>query len=91
MKKLSADELFKIAYQHFLKKDYPKSKELFEKLINVYPDNLSILRNLSQVYAFLGEFKNAEICVKKIISIKKMSLLPINFSYNFKKSDKSMR
>lgn len=71
MKKLSADELFKIAYQHFLKKDYSKSKELFEKLINVYPDNLSILRNLSQVYAFLGEFKNAEVCVKKIISIKK--------------------
>ena len=70
MNKYSADELFKIAYGHLQKKDFVKSTQLFEKLLNVYPDNLSILRNLSHSYAFSGAFKKAEECIKKIIKIK---------------------
>ena len=70
MNKYSANELFKIAYGHLQKKEFEKSTELFEKLLNDYPDNLSILRNLSHSYAFSGAFKKAEECVKKIIKIK---------------------
>ena len=70
MNKYSADELFKIAYQHLQKKEFGRSSQLFEKLLKVYPDNLSILRNLSHSYAFSGAFKKAEECIKKIINIK---------------------
>ena len=70
MNKYSADELFKIAYDHLQKKEFEKSTQLFEKLLNDYPDNLSILRNLSHSYAFSGAFKKAEECIKKVIKIK---------------------
>ena len=70
MNKYSADELFKIAYSHLQKKEFEKSNQLFEKLLNDYPDNLSILRNLSHSYSFSGAFKKAEECIKKIIKIK---------------------
>ena len=70
MNKYSADELFKIAYNHLQKKEFEKSIQLFEKLLNDYPYNLSILRNLSHSYAFSGAFKKAEECIKKIIKIK---------------------
>ena len=70
MNKYSADELFKIAYSHLQKKEFEKSTQLFEKLLNDYPNNLSILRNLSHSYAFSGAFKKAEECIKKVIKIK---------------------
>ena len=70
MNKYSADELFKIAYDHLQKKEFKKSYELFEKLLKVYPDNLSLLRNISHAYAFSGDFKKAEENIKKIIKIK---------------------
>ena len=70
MKKYSADELFKIAYEHLQKKNYGKSPGLFEKLEKAYPENLSILRNLAHCYAYLKEFEKAEICLRKIINIK---------------------
>ena len=70
MNKYSADELFKIAYSHLQKKEFVKSSRLFERLLKDYPDNLSILRNLSHSYAFSGAFKKAEESIKKIIKIK---------------------
>ena len=70
MNKYSADELFKIAYDHLQKKEFKKSYELFEKLLKVYPDNLSLLRNISHAYAFSGDFEKAEENIKKIIKIK---------------------
>ena len=70
MNKYSVDELFKIAYSHLQKKEFEKSTQLFEKLLNDYPDNLSILRNLSHSYAFSGNFQKAEEKIKKIIEIK---------------------
>jgi len=68
--KYSADELFKIAYDHLQKKKFGKSAGLFEKLINDHPENLSILRNLTICYMHLGEFEKAETSIKKVISIK---------------------
>ena len=43
---------------------------MYERLLNDYPDNLSILRNLSHSYAFSGNFQKAEEKIKKIIEIK---------------------
>ena len=70
MKKYSADELFKIAYSHLQKKEFVKSTQLFEKLLKDYPDNLSLLRNISHAYAFSGAFQKAEESIKKMIKIK---------------------
>ena len=70
MNKYSADELFKIAYNHLKKKNFGKSAGLFEKLINDYPQNLSVLRNLTNCYMHMGEFEKAETSIKKVISIK---------------------
>ncbi len=70
MNKYSADELFKIAYNHLQKRNYGKSAGLFEKLLKDFPRNLSVLKNLSHCYALLKEFEKAENCVKKIINIK---------------------
>ena len=70
MNKYSADELFKIAYSHLQKKEFVKSAQLFEKLLKDYPDNLSILRNVSHAYAFSGAYQKAEESIKKMIKIK---------------------
>jgi len=70
VKKYSADELFRIAYDHLQKKEYSKSASLFEKLIKVYPENISTIKNLAFCYAYLREFDKAEVYIKKIISIK---------------------
>jgi len=68
--KYSADELFKIAHNHFQKKEFGKSIYLFEKLLKDFPDNLSILRNISIAYAFSGAYQRAEESIRKIIKIK---------------------
>ena len=70
MKKYSVDEVFKIAYDHLKKKEYVKSASLFENLIKVYPENLSILKNLAHCYAYSRNFDKAEAYIKKIISIR---------------------
>tara|TARA_E500000178_G_scaffold27732_1_gene25410 strand:- start:1044 stop:2729 length:1686 start_codon:yes stop_codon:yes gene_type:complete len=70
VKKYSVDEVFKIAYDHLKKKEYVKSASLFENLIKVYPENLSILKNLAHCYAYSRNFDKAEAYIKKIISIK---------------------
>ena len=70
MNKYSADELFKIAYGHLQKKEFEKSTQLYEKLLNDYPDNLSILSKLSHSYDFYVDFKKAEQSINKIIKIK---------------------
>ena len=77
MKKYSAEELFKIAYAHLQKKDFRKSSGLFEKLINDYPENLSVLRNLTHCYIYLGEFEKAETTIKKIDSTTRIEITRI--------------
>ena len=69
MKKISTEELFKIAYSHLRNKNYSKSIELFNKILTHYPENLSVLRNLLHAYAFSGDFNNAENTIKKVIKI----------------------
>ncbi len=69
MKKISTEELFKIAYSHLQNKNYSKSIDLFNKILTHYPENLSVLRNLLHAYAFSGDFNNAENTIKKVIKI----------------------
>ena len=70
MNRYSADELYKIAYNHLQKRNYGKSAGLFEKLLKDFPGNLSVLKNLSNCYVYIKEFEKAENCIKEIINIK---------------------
>jgi len=67
--KISTEKLFKIAYSYLQNKNYIKSIELFKKIQVNYPNNLSVLRNLSHAYAFSGDFINAENTIKNIIKL----------------------
>ena len=69
MNKISTEELFKIAYSYLQNKNYGKSIELFKKIQLNYPNNLSVLRNLSHAYAYSGDFLNAENTIKNIIKL----------------------
>ena len=69
MNKISTEELFKIAYNHLQNKNYSKSIELFNKILNHFPENLSVLRNLLHAYAFSGDFHKAEITIKKVLKL----------------------
>ncbi len=69
MNKISTEELFKIAYNHFQNKNYSKSIELFNKILAHFPENLSVLRNLLHAYAFSGDFHNAENTIKKVLKL----------------------
>ena len=69
MNKISTEELFNIAYNHLQNKNYSKSIVLFNKILNHYPENLSVLRNLLHAYAFSGDFHNAENTIKKILKL----------------------
>ena len=69
MNKISTEKLFKIAYSYLQNKNYIKSIELFKKIQVNYPNNLSVLRNLSHAYAFSGDFINAENTIKNIIKL----------------------
>ena len=69
MNKISTEELFKIAYNYLKSKNYSKSIELFKKIQLNYPNNLSVLRNLSHAYAFSGDFINAENTIRNIIKL----------------------
>ena len=69
MNKISTEELFKIAYNHLQNKNYSKSIELFNKILNHFPENLSVLRNLLHAYAFSGDFHKAENTIKKVLKL----------------------
>ena len=69
MNKISTEELFKIAYDHLKNKNYSKSIELFNKILNHFPENLSVLKNLLHAYAFSGDFHNAENTIKKVLKL----------------------
>jgi len=84
--KYSADELFKIAHNHLKNKEFKKSAFLFEKLLKDYPENLSILLNISHSYAFSGDFEKAEKCIKKIIKINPKEPLIYQFLVTVLKS-----
>ena len=89
MNKYSADELFKIAYDHLQKRNYGKSAGLFEKLLKDYPRNLSILKNLSHCYVFIKEFESQsspffsiikEPRIDPVLILKDLTSDPVNTS-----------
>jgi len=67
---IEAEKLFKIAQENYEKKDYLKTQNCLYKILELYPENLSALINLSLCYFNTKNFEQAELILKKIIKIK---------------------
>ena len=70
MSQIEAEKLFKIAQENYEKKDYLKAQNCLYKILELYPENLSALINLSLCYFNTKNFEQAELILKKIIKIK---------------------
>ena len=70
MSHIEAEKLFKIGQENYEKKDYLKAQNYFFKVLELYPENLSALRNLALCYFYTKNFEQAELILKKIIKIK---------------------
>ena len=70
MSHIEAEKLFKIGQENYEKKDYLKAQNYFSKVLELYPENLSALRNLALCYFYTKNFVQAELILKKIIKIK---------------------
>ena len=58
-KKISLDELFKIAVDFHTKDKIIDAKNIYEKILEVKPDHFLALSNLGIVFSQLGEFNKA--------------------------------
>ena len=71
MQEAEAKNKFEIAQKSFDNKSYKKAQEIWTEIINYYPKNLSVLRNLSLAFYYDNNLELAEIILKKIILINK--------------------
>ena len=71
MQEAEAKKKFEIAQKSFDNKSYKKAQEIWSEIINYYPKNLSVLRNLSLAFYYDNNLEQAEIILKRIILINK--------------------
>ena len=70
MSQIEAEKLFKIAQENYNKKNYLEAQNSLNKILELYPENLSALTNLSLCYFDTKNFEQAELILKKIVKIK---------------------
>ena len=70
MSQIEAEKLFKIAQENYNKKKYLEAQNCLNKILELYPENLSALINLSLCYFDTKNFEQAELILKKIVKIK---------------------
>ncbi|MFX1258160.1 MAG: tetratricopeptide repeat protein [Promethearchaeota archaeon] len=69
-KEFSHPELwFKLAIIYKYLRRFEKSKDIFKKLHNKFPEDINILHNLSEIYIIEKNFKEAETLIKKALKI----------------------
>ena len=70
MSQIEVEKLFKIAQENYNKKNYLEAQNCLNKILELYPENLSALINLSLCYFDTKNFEQAELILKKIVKIK---------------------
>ena len=70
MSQIEAEKLFIKAQENYKKKDYLKAQDCLYKILDLYPENLPALINLSLCYFDTKNFEQAELILKKIVKIK---------------------
>ena len=71
MQEAEAKNKFEVAQKSFDNKSYKKAQKIWSEIINYYPKNLSVLRNLSLAFYYDNNLEQTEIILKKIILINK--------------------
>ena len=71
MLEIEAKKKFEVAQRYFENKNYKKSQEIWSKILDHYPENVSVLRNLSLAYFYDRDLEQAESFLKRIITINK--------------------
>ena len=71
MLETQAKKIFNQAQKNFEEKNYKKAQKLWLGILDFYPKNLSVLRNLALAFYHDGSLKDAEVILKKIIEINK--------------------
>ncbi len=71
MQEADAKNKFEIAQKSFDNKNYKKAQKIWLEIIDYYPKNLSVLRNLSLAFYYDNNLEQTEIILKKIILINK--------------------
>ena len=69
MNEIEAKKIFNEAQKNFENFNYEKARELWLKILKFYPENLSLLRNISLTYFNQANFFETENILKKIIKI----------------------
>ena len=70
MSQIEAEKLFKIAQENYNKKNYLEAQNCLNKILELDPENLSALINLSLCYFDTKNFEQAELILKKNCSNK---------------------
>ena len=70
MSQIEAEKLFKIAQENYNKKNYIEAQNCLNKILELDPENISALINLSLCYFDTKNFELAELILKKIVKIK---------------------
>ena len=69
MNELKAKKIFEEAQKKFEKFEYDEARNLWLKILEFYPENLSLLRNISLSYFNQKKFFETEEILKKILKI----------------------
>ena len=62
---------FEVAQKNFENKSYKKAQELWLEILDYYPKNLSVLRNVALAFYHDDDLEKAQMILKKIIKINK--------------------
>jgi len=71
MLETQAKKIFDQAQKNFEEKNYKKAQKLWLEILDFYPKNLSVLRNLALAFYHDKNLNNAETMLEKIIEINK--------------------
>ena len=72
------NELFEKAVEFFNKKDYDKSKVLYEEILKINPKSSNVYGNLGVIYKIKGDINTAIKCYIEAIKINPKNLLIYN-------------
>ena len=62
---------FEVAQKNFENKNYKKAQKLWLEILDYYPKNLSVLRNVALAFYHDDDLEKAQMILKKIIKINK--------------------
>ena len=71
MLETEAKNKFELAQKNFENKNYIKAQEIWLEISNYYPNNMSVLRNLSLAFYYNKDLEESEKILKKIMHINK--------------------